>query len=64
MAGLVRGNPLENQKSLYIGAEIDDTDRHITFTNEFIQDSGIMKKLEEILNYVHSQGYSTNLDKL
>jgi hypothetical protein len=63
MAELVNGNSLENKKNLYIGAEINDTDRHITFNNEFIQDFGIMKKLGEILNYAHNRGYTTNLDK-
>jgi hypothetical protein len=63
MAGLANRNSLENKKNLYIGAEINDTDRHITFNNEFIQDPGIMRKLGEILNYAHNQGYTTNLDK-
>jgi len=62
MAELVNANPLENQKNLYDGAEINETNRHITFNDEFIQDPGNMRKLGEILNYAHNQGYTTNLD--
>jgi hypothetical protein len=62
MAELVNGSPLENQKNLYTGAEINDANKYITFTNEFIQDPGIMRKLGEILKYAHNHGYKTNLD--
>jgi hypothetical protein len=62
MAELANRNPLDNKKDLYIGAEINNTDRHIIFNNEFIQDSSIIKRLGEILNYAHNQGYTTNLD--
>lgn len=61
MADLVNENSIKSQKEADFG-EINETNRHVLFNNEFMQDFYFMKKKEEILNYVHSQGYTTNLD--
>jgi hypothetical protein len=61
MAELVNGNSQKGQEEIDFG-EINDTIRKVIFTNEYIQDAYFIKNKKEILDYVHSQGYTTNLD--
>ena len=61
LIALANGNPIEDQGSVHL-AEVNDTNKYITFTKEFMKDDTLMRKKREILDYAHSYGYKTNLD--
>lgn len=58
---LANGNVENNQEDVHI-AEVNENNKYVTFTNGFMQDNCFMKKLGQILDYVHNNGYKTNLD--
>jgi hypothetical protein len=63
LATIVSDNPAECQGEIKRIAEIPDiNNNHLVFTEEFIKDEDYMRRREEIVNYVHSKGYTTNLD--
>lgn len=61
MAELV-DNTSEKSTEEMDSIEINDTEKRVIFPNEFMQDSYFTKNKKEILDYIHSQGYTTNLD--
>jgi hypothetical protein len=63
LAIIASDSPTEDGGEIKNVAEIpDDNNKYLVFTEEFNQDYTLMKKLPQILEYVHSQGYTTNLD--
>ena len=60
LATIISDNPTEGQGKIKNVAEVIGD--YITFTEKFMQDGGFMRRLGEILNYVHDKGYKTNLD--
>jgi hypothetical protein len=59
LGDIVNESSVKNTKEVHIASIIDN---YVKFTEDFIKDNSLIKKKEEILDYLHNQGYKTNLD--